>query len=81
MNQLKTAVFSHFEVKNTTALRKSSSFKMATDGMDKLNLRLKQSWEVLYRQFVGVLPGEASEVGDSCINGIDIFKYFQPWKV
>ena len=81
MNQLKNAVFSHFEVKSTTALRKSGTFKMATDGMDKLNLRLKSSWETLYRQFVGVLPGEGSEVGDTCINGIDIFKYFQPWKV
>ncbi len=81
MNQLKDAVFAHFEVKNTTALRQSGAFKMATDGMDKLNLRLKVSWETLYRQFVGVLPGEGSEVGDTCINGIDIFKYFRPWKV
>ena len=81
MNQLKDAVLNYFEVKNTTALRKSGAFKMATDGMDKLNLRLKESWETLYRQFVGVLPGEGSQVGDTCINGIDIFKYFQPWKV
>ena len=81
MNSLKEAVFSHFEVKNTTDLRKSSSFKMATNGMDKLNLRLKASWETLYRKFVGILPGEESQVGDTCINGIDIFKYFQPWKV
>ena len=81
MNQLKEAVFAHFEVKNTTALRKSGAFKMATDGMDKLNLRLKASWKTLYRQFVGVLPSEGAEVGDTCINGIDIFKYFQPWKV
>lgn len=81
MNQLKDAVLAHFEVKNTTALRKSGAFKMATDGMDNLNLRLKASWETLYRQFVGILPGERAEVGDTCINGIDIFKYFQPWKV
>ena len=81
MNKLKAAVLEHFEAKNTTTLRKSGAFKMATDGMDKLNLRLKASWETLYRQFVGVLPGEGSEVGDTCINGVDIFKYFQPWKV
>ena len=81
MSKLKAAVLAHFEVKNTTALRKSGAFKMATDGIDDLNLRLKSSWETLYRQFVGVLPGESSEVGDTCINGIDIFKYFQPWKV
>lgn len=81
MKQMKDAVLAHFEVKNTTALRKSGAFKMATDGIDKLNLRIKTSWEILYRQFVGVLPGEGCEVGDTCINGIDVFKYFQPWKV
>jgi len=81
MNELKDAILAHFEVKDTTALRKSGSFKMATDGMDKLNLRLKSSWEALYRKFVGVLPVEDAEVGSNCINGIDIFKYFQPWKV
>ncbi|MGI8932562.1 MAG: J domain-containing protein [Phormidesmis sp.] len=81
MNQLKTAVLKHFSAKDTAALRKSGSFKMATDGMDKLNLRLKSSWETLYREFVGVLPGEDAEIGNDCINGIDIFKYFRPWKV
>jgi DnaJ-class molecular chaperone len=28
-----------------------------------------------------VLPHEAEEEGYGCINGIDIFKYFQPWQV
>ena len=81
MSKLKDAVYNYFEVKNTSALKKSGSYKMATDGMDELNLRLKESWETLYRKFVGVLPGEEAQVGDTCINGIDIFKYFQPWKV
>jgi hypothetical protein len=81
MPQLRNAILKHFGVKDTTLLRKSSAFKMATDGMDTLNLRLKESWETLYRKFVGVLPGEDSETGEHCINGIDIFKYFQPWKV
>lgn len=81
MAALKEAVLAHFEVKNTVALRKSGAFKMATDGMDLLNLRLKKSWEQLYRQFVGVLPGEDAQVGHDCVNGVDIFKYFQPWKV
>jgi hypothetical protein len=79
--QLKAAVLKHFEVKNAADLRKAGSFKMATDGMEQLNLRLKASWETLYRKFVGVLPGEDSEAGRDCINGVDIFKYFQPWKV
>lgn len=81
MTALKKAVLAHFEAKNTTALRKAGAFKMATDGMEKLNLRLKKSWEQLYRQFVGVLPGEDVQIGDNCINGIDIFKYFKPWTV
>lgn len=81
MKQLKTAVLKHFSAKDAAALRKSGPFKMATDGMDKLNLRLKSSWETLYRKFIGVLPGEDAEIGNDCVNGIDVFKYFQPWKV
>ncbi|MGG6242454.1 J domain-containing protein [Nodosilinea sp. AN01ver1] len=81
LTKIKKAVYDYFEVKNTTELKKSGSFKMATDGMEPLNLGLKTSWEVLYRKFVGVLPGEEQLEGYGCINGIDIFKYFQPWKV
>ncbi|MBD2108936.1 DnaJ domain-containing protein [Nodosilinea sp. FACHB-13] len=81
MAELKKAVYNYFEVKNTNELKKSSSFKMATDGMEQMNLGLKDSWEVLYRKFIGVLPGEDQEEGYGCINGIDIFKYFLPWRV
>lgn len=81
MAELKKSVYSYFEVKNTTELKKSSSFKMATDGMESMNLGLKESWEVLYRKFVSILPGEDQEKGYGCINGIDIFKYFLPWRV
>jgi len=81
MGELKGAVFAHFEVSSTKDMRKSGAYRMATDGMDKLNLRLKESWEQLYRQFVGILPGEDSQVGEACINGVDIFKYFKPWTV
>lgn len=81
MAELKKAVYGYFEVKNTTELKKSGSFKMATDGMESMNLGLKESWEVLYRKFIGILPGEDQEKGYGCINGIDIFKYFLPWRV
>ncbi|MBW4460875.1 MAG: DnaJ domain-containing protein [Nodosilinea sp. WJT8-NPBG4] len=81
MAELKKSVYSYFEVKNTTELKKSGSFKMAIDGMEPMNLGLKDSWEVLYRKFIGVLPGEEQEKGYGCINGIDIFKYFSPWQV
>lgn len=81
MAEVKKAVFDYFKVKNTKALRQSSEFKLATDGLDGLNLQKKDSWEVLYRQFVGVLPHEQGEEGADCINGINIFKYFRPWQV
>jgi len=81
MAELKKAVYNYFKVKNTTELKKSGSFKMATDGMEAMNLGLKESWEVLYRKFIGILPGEDQEKGYGCINGIDIFKYFLPWRV
>lgn len=81
MTELKKAVYGYFEVKNTTELKKSGSFKMATDGMEPMNLGLKESWEILYRKFIDVLPGEDQEKGYGCINGINIFKYFLPWRV
>lgn len=78
--KLKAAVYEYFGVKNTTELKKSGSFKMATDGMDSLNLSGKESWEILYRKFVGILPGEENQQGYGCINGINIFNYFKPWQ-
>jgi DnaJ domain len=79
--QLKAAVYQYFDVKNTTELRRSGSFKLATDGMDKLDLSKKPGWESLYRKFIGILPGEDNAAGYGCINGIDIFAYFKPWQV
>jgi len=54
---------------------------MATDGMDTLNLSVKDGWEKLYRKFVGILPGEENQQGYGCINGINVFNYFKPWQV
>ncbi len=79
--ELKIAIYQHFAVKSTVALRKSQSFGMALDGMDALNFALKPTWEKLYRQFIGILPHETNEQGDTCINGVDIFKYFRPWQI
>lgn len=81
IHQLKAAVLHHFEVEDTTQLRRSGAFKMATDGMDNLNLRLKEDWEKLYREFVGILPGEDNDAGYGCINGLNIFNYFRPWTI
>lgn len=79
--QLKQAIYQYFEVSGTPELKRSGRFKMATDGMDDLNLSVKESWEILYRKFVGILPGEDNQNGYGCINGINIFNYFQPWQV
>lgn len=54
---------------------------MAIDGMDSLNLAKKEGWEILYRKFIGILPGEENQQGYGCINGINIFNYFRPWQV
>lgn len=78
--QLKQAIYQHFQVKNTPALKKSGAFQMATAGMDKLDLSKKAGWETLYRKLIGILPNEENEEGYGCINGIDIFKYDLPWK-
>lgn len=79
--QIKTAIYQHFSVKNTTELKKSGGFKMATDGMDTPNLSIKDGWEKLYRKFVGILPGEENQSGYACINGINVLNYFKPWQV
>jgi hypothetical protein len=81
IQDLKEAIYEHFGVKNTDDLKKSERFKMATDGMDKLNFAEKQTWEILYRKWIYILPDETNEEGYGCINGSNIFKYFRPWQV
>ena len=79
--QIKSAIYQYFSVKNTTELKKSGSFSMATDGMSDLNLTVKDGWEKLYRKLIGILPDEENQQGHGCINGVNIFNYFKPWQV
>ncbi len=79
--QIKSAIYQYFSVKNTTELKKSGAFNMAIDGISDLNLTLKDGWEKLYRNLIGILPNEENQQGDGCINGINIFNYFKPWQV
>jgi len=81
IDELKTAIYNRFRVKNTDELKRSGAFKMATEGMEKLNFRFKSSWELMYRKFIGILPHEQNQEGYGCINGIDVFQYFKPWQV
>lgn len=79
--QLKAAVYQYFDVVDTQGLKKSNLFKMATNDIKNLNLRTKENWKKLYRKYVGILPSEEGEIGQDCINGINIFTYFRPWEV
>jgi preprotein translocase subunit Sec63 len=81
LTQLKQAVYAYFEVSNTTELKKSSMFQMATRAFDNINLSQRESWEVIYRKYIGILPEEDYEQGKDCINGINILKYFRPYRV
>ena len=81
LTQIKSAIYQYFSVKNTTELKKSGAFNMAIDGMNDLNLTVKDGWEKLYRNLIGILPNEENQQGDGCINGINIFNYFKPWRV
>ncbi len=79
--KIKKAIFEKFNVNDVTALRKNGKFQMATDGIGKLNFSQKATWEQLYRDLIGILPGEENQTGPDCINGVNIFNYFRPWQV
>jgi DnaJ domain len=81
LDQLKQAVYNRFSVDSTPSLKKSKNFNMAIDGLGKINLAVKSTWENLYRKFIGILPQEDQQQGAECINGINIFQYFKPWQV
>jgi hypothetical protein len=81
LTQLKTAVYDYFNVSNTTELKKSNMFQMATRAFDNINLSQRESWEIIYRKYIDILPEEDGEQGENCINGINIFKYFRPYRV
>jgi hypothetical protein len=81
ITDLKRAVYDRFSVNSTKELKESWAFKMATDGMVKLDFRTKKTWEMLYRKFIDILPNERNQQGYGCINGVNIFKYFKPWQV
>lgn len=81
IQEIKHNIYLNFKVKNTSELKESGLFKLSIDGMGKLDFRYKKTWEMLYRKFIGVLPYEQNQEGYGCINGINIFDYFDPWQV
>lgn len=77
---VKAAVLGHFGASDAKALKKAPAFVMGTNGQ-AVKLTGKEGWEALYRQFIGILPGEDGETGYGCVNGINIFNYSLPWRV
>jgi hypothetical protein len=78
--ELQSAVIAAFGCGDLKELKNHDAFKLATVGRD-LNLRKKDAWLVLYREWVGVPETERHEEGANCINGIDVLKNFRPWHV
>lgn len=81
IDELKSAIYRRFKVKNTKELKQSGAFKMATEGIKIPDFRLKSTWEMLYRRFIDILPHELDQQGYGCINGVNVFNYFKPWQV
>lgn len=80
LKELQEAVVAAFGCSDIKALKKHDAFKLAIAGRD-LNLRTKDAWLTLYREWVGVPENEQHEEGPTCINGIDVLKNFRPWHV
>jgi DnaJ domain len=83
---LKEAVYDRFRVSTTRELKDCFVFLelLESDGywpIGDSDFRRLETWKDLYRKFVEILPGEDQEEGYGCINGINIFKYFRPWRV
>lgn len=80
LTELQNAVVTAFECADLKALKQHEAFKLAIVGRD-LNLRKKDAWLILYREWVGVPEDEQNQEGVTCINGIDVLKNFRPWHV
>lgn len=61
LDRLKLAIYKRFSVDSTPSLKKSKQFNMAIDGLGKINLALKSTWESLYRKFIDILPNETEQ--------------------
>jgi hypothetical protein len=82
LKELKQSIYKYFNVKDTEALKNSNSFKMASSSLKDLDdYRKTDTWERLYRKFIGVLPYEVNKQEYGTINGINIFTYNRPWQV
>ncbi|MBW4465051.1 MAG: J domain-containing protein [Pegethrix bostrychoides GSE-TBD4-15B] len=80
VSELQAAVAKAFGCGDIKELKKHKAFKLAIAGQE-LDLRKKEGWLILYREWVRVPETERHEEGPTCINGIDVLKNFRPWHV
>jgi hypothetical protein len=85
LQDIKNAVYNRFKVDSTAQLRENTSFQVNTipaiaNTIADIDFRYITTWEKIYRCSIGILPYEENEQGYGCINGINIFKYWRPWK-
>jgi hypothetical protein len=85
LQDIKSAVYNHFKVDSTPQLKENISFKVnaipaIANTIADIDFRRINTWEKIYRRSIGILPYEENEQGYGCINGINIFKYWRPWK-
>lgn len=58
--ELKQAVLSYFEVSNTKEFK--IDFGWALDTLKCKDLRTKAAWAALYREYIGIIPGDDTSV-------------------
>ncbi|MCA2505408.1 MAG: DnaJ domain-containing protein [Microcystis sp. M54BS1] len=89
VGQMKEAIGAYFEA-DPKNLQKNNMFQMGTRNLQsewesknpgkKWSLDNPSALEAIYRDYVGILPKERNSTGPTSVNGIDVTKYFYPWR-
>ena len=89
VGQMKEAIGSYFDA-DPKNLQQNRMFQMGTRALQsewesknpgqKWTLNNPSALEAIYRDYVGILPKERNSTGPTSVNGIDVTKYFYPWR-
>lgn len=89
VGQMKEAIGSYFDA-DPKNLQQNRMFQMGTRALQsewesknpgqKWSLNNPSALEAIYRDYVGILPKERNSTGPTSVNGIDVTKYFYPWR-